>query len=83
VIRLSRNGCVACTLLAWAAACSRPPKHVGQDVLTVDEVRKLDSRSLTSRVHARIDGRITYVDVFHELFVQDSTGGILVVFSAG
>ena len=65
-------------LLAWAARCSRLPQHANQDLLTVDEVRKVDSRSLTSRVHARITGHVTHIDAFHELFVQDETGGILV-----
>ena len=44
----------------------------------MDEVRKLDSRSLSSHVRARIIGVVTYSDSYHELFVQDSTGGILV-----
>ncbi len=44
----------------------------------MEEVRRLDSQSLPSHVRARIIGQVTYSDASHELFVQDSTGGILV-----
>ena len=42
------------------------------------QIRQLSAQSLTSRVAARIMGNVTYVDGTRSVFVQDSTGGVLV-----
>jgi signal transduction histidine kinase/CheY-like chemotaxis protein len=66
-------------LVAWLTACVSFDHRASDKVLTtVADVRKLDSRSLTSHVRARIVGQITWVDGFRSLFLQDSSGGILV-----
>ena len=59
--------------------CSRLARHNPPDLLTsVEQVRALDSRGLTSHLRARISGRVTYVDGLRDLFLQDPTGGMLV-----
>ncbi len=45
---------------------------------SVAEVRKLDARSLTSHVKAKIIGQVTWVDGFRSLFLQDPSGAIMV-----
>jgi len=64
---------------ALSLACSRLPNQTKDTVLTtVEEVRQLDSRSLSARLRARITGTVTYADGLRQLFVQDTTGGIKV-----
>jgi signal transduction histidine kinase/CheY-like chemotaxis protein len=61
------------------SACSRFDRQAGDATLTtVAEIRRLDSRSLTSHVRARIRGRVTRVDGFSSLVLQDSEDGIIV-----
>ncbi len=68
-------------LLACAAACSRLPNRTKEVPLaTVEQVRQLNSQSLTVGMHASIAGCVTYVDGLRQVFVQDSTGGILVAY---
>ena len=60
-------------------ACGRLDRQADDSTLrTVAEIRRLDSRSLTSHVRARIRGRVTWVDGFRSLVLQDSEGGIIV-----
>jgi len=63
-------------MLAACTACTRHDRQAPPTV--IEETRGLDSRSLTSHFHARIRGRVTWIDGFRNLFVQDSDGGVLV-----
>ncbi len=68
-----------CLLWFGSLACS--PLHnqaADNSLTTVAQVRQLDSQNPGSRVHARIRGQVTWVDGFRSLFLQDSTGGIIV-----
>jgi signal transduction histidine kinase/CheY-like chemotaxis protein len=66
-------------MLLACSACGRLDRQADDATLTtVAEIRRLDSRSLTSHVRARIRGRVTWVDGFRSLFLQDSEGGIIV-----
>jgi hypothetical protein len=66
-------------MLLASSACVRLDRQ-GDDatLTTVAEIRRLDSRSLTSHVRARIRGRVTWVDGFRSIVLQDSEGGIIV-----
>jgi signal transduction histidine kinase/CheY-like chemotaxis protein len=62
-------------------ACSACRAHQQADdatLTTVTEIRRLDSRSLSAHIHARIRGRVTWVDGFRSLVLEDSGGGIIV-----
>ncbi len=65
-------------LLACSACVRLDPQGDDATLTTVAEIRRLDSRSLTSHVRARIRGRVTWVDGFRSLVLQDSEGGIIV-----
>ncbi len=72
------HGAALCMLLA-CSACLRLNRQADDATLTtVAEIRRLDSQSLTSHVRARIRGRVTWVDGFRSLVLQDSEGGIIV-----
>ncbi len=61
------------------SACGRLDRQADDATLTtVAEIRRLDSRSLTSHVRARIRGRVTWVDGFRSIVLQDSGGGVIV-----
>jgi signal transduction histidine kinase/CheY-like chemotaxis protein len=61
------------------SACGRLDRQADDATLTtVAEIRRLDSRSLTSHVRARIRGHVTWVDGFRSIVLQDSEGGIVV-----
>ena len=66
-------------MLLACSACVRLDRQADDATLTtVAEIRRLDSRSLTSHVRARIRGRVTWVDGFRSIVLQDSEGGIVV-----
>ena len=66
-------------MLLACTACVRFNRHADDASLTtVAEIRRLDSQSLTSHVPVRIRGRVTWVDGFRSLILQDSAGGIIV-----
>jgi hypothetical protein len=66
-------------MLLACSACARLDQQAGDATLTtVAEIRRLDSRSLTSHIRARIRGRVTWIDGFRSLVLQDSEGGIIV-----
>jgi signal transduction histidine kinase/CheY-like chemotaxis protein len=66
-------------MLLACSACVRLDRYADDSTLTtVAEIRRLDSRSLTSHVRARIRGRVTWVDGFRSLVLQDSEGGVIV-----
>ena len=66
-------------MLLACSACVRLDRQANDATLTtVAEIRRLDSRSLTSHVRARIRGRVTWVDGFRSIVLQDSEGGIIV-----
>ncbi len=48
-------------------------------ITSVDQIKRLNAQNLTTRVPARISGQVTYVDGLRSLFLQDATGGILVM----
>ena len=71
--------CISCLLWACGIACNQSSNQRNAKLITdVGEVRKLDSENLAAHVRARISGKITWVDGFRSLFLQDSEGGILV-----
>jgi len=66
-------------MLLACSACTRLDRQDGDATLTtVAEIRHLDSRSLTFHVRARIRGRVTLVDGFRSLVLQDADSGIIV-----
>ena len=68
-----------CLLWLGSLACSPLHNQTRDNALTtVAQVGQLDSQNPGSRVHARIHGQVTWVDGFRSLFLQDSTGGIIV-----
>ena len=66
-------------MLLACSACVRLDRQADDATLTtVAEIRRLDSRSLTSHVRARIRGHVTWVDGFRSIVLQDSEGGVIV-----
>jgi signal transduction histidine kinase/CheY-like chemotaxis protein len=69
---------VPVALLACSACVHISRQAADASLTTVAEIRGLDPQSLASHVHARIRGRITWVDGFRSLVLQDADGGIVV-----
>jgi signal transduction histidine kinase/CheY-like chemotaxis protein len=66
-------------MLLACSACVRLDRQADDATLTtVAEISRLDSRSLTSHVRARIRGHVTWVDGFRSIVLQDSEGGVIV-----
>ncbi len=79
MIRRLAYGSALCLLLA-AAGCVRQNRQSDDSstLTTISEIRRLDSQSITGHISARIRGRVTWVDGFRSLILQDAGGGIIV-----
>jgi signal transduction histidine kinase/ActR/RegA family two-component response regulator len=78
--------CLLTLAISYAplALCGEPEPqnssfYLTNELTSVEQIRQLGPQSLTSRLTARITGQVTYVDGIRSLFLQDSTGGILVM----
>jgi signal transduction histidine kinase/FixJ family two-component response regulator len=71
----------ALLLAVFVLILCRPsyPQLSDAPITSIDQIRHLNPQNLTTRVPARISGQITYVDGLRSLFLQDATGGILVM----
>ena len=77
IARIARS-LAACLLLAGSACVRLERQNVDGSLTTTAEIRALNSKRITSHVRARIRGRVTWVDGFRSLVLQDTDGAIIV-----